>query len=95
MTMSFRKLKWNTWVCALFLFDFLLVLIPIDIYYTGLPLKIFPDFKRLVDYVWSGALLDRVDDVEAIVKLPIDLDTVHHEPDIQSVKNVDPVGYAA
>ena len=33
--------------------------------------------------------------MEAIVKLPIDLDTVHHEPDIQSVENVDPVGYAA
>ena len=83
--MSFRKLKWITWVCALYSFHFLLVLIPIDIYYTGLPPKDFPDFKRLVDYVLNGELLDKIGDVEAI-----DLDTVH---DIQSVENVDPVGY--
>merc|ERR1712179_673571 len=29
-----------------------------DIYYTGLPPKKFPDFKRLVDYVLNGELLD-------------------------------------
>ena len=85
MKMSFRKLKWTTCVRALYSFHFLLVLIPIDIYYTGLPLKIFPDFKRLVDYVLNGELLDKIGDVEAI-----DLDTVQ---DIQSKENVDPVGY--
>ena len=75
--MSFRKLKWTTWVCTLYSFDFLLVVIPIDIYYTGLPPKKFPDFKKLADHVLGGALLDKIGDVEAV-----DLDTVHRGQDI-------------
>ena len=45
-----------------------------DIFYTGLPAKKFPDFKRLVEYVLSGALLEKIAEVEAI-----NLDTVHRE----------------
>ena len=56
-------MKWTTWVCTVFVTSFANSAFP-DIFYTGLPKKNFPDFKRLVDYVLSE-LLDKIADVEA------------------------------
>jgi len=36
-----------------------------DIFYIGLPPREFPDFKRLVQFVVSGAMLQQIADIEA------------------------------
>ena len=50
-----------------------------DIFYTGLPPKKFPDFKRLADYVLSGELLEKIGNEEAIdiVTVPSEWNTSH------------------
>lgn len=64
------KSKWTEWVSSssriVETYD-----INSDIFYTGLPPKKFPDFKRLADYVLSGELLEKIGNEEAV-----DIETV-------------------
>ena len=41
----------------------------LEIFYIGLPIKKFPDFKKLVEYILGGGLLKEIGEKEANEKL--------------------------
>ena len=61
------KSNWEIWV-SLFVRIFLTKLI-LEIFYIGLPIRKFPDFKKLVEYILGGDLLKAIGEKEANEKL--------------------------
>ena len=61
------KSKWEEWVS--FFLEKNLGLLFLEIFYIGLPIKKFPDFKKLVEYILGGGLLKEIEEKEANEKL--------------------------
>ena len=67
MTKFSPKSKLEEWV-SFFLRENLGLLF-LEIFYIGLPIKKFPDFKKLVEYILGGGLLKEIGEKEANEKL--------------------------